>query len=175
MTNPPDPGKIGPILSMYIPTLIQGHCFGIHFIHSMQPCVSKIFPPIIIFLRVKFDIVIACMSWVYINRLMDAKKKTKIKQILQRPARLKSGVSWADLGRQLARCDSLRHAIQKDFETLWSRLVEVRDELQNAVDTRDDLRLHYAHIPIILFPISCHIWKLLWERLYRSTTNQDPV
>ena len=76
----------------------------------------------------------------------------KIKQSLQHPAHPKSGFP----GTILARCDSLRLAIQQDFEKHWARLVEVRDELQNAIDTRDDLRLHYG--------ISCALFtQLVWH------------
>ena len=39
--------------------------------------------------------------------------------------------------RDLARSMELRRVVQQDFEYLWQGLVEVRDELQNAIDTRD--------------------------------------
>ena len=46
-----------------------------------------------------------------------------------------TGVPWSATMR--LRCPNLRNAIQADFKMLWNALVEARDELQNAIDTRD--------------------------------------
>ena len=62
----------------------------------------------------------------------------------------KSGGSSIDLGCQLARCVSLRRAIQPDFEHLWTALVEVRDNLQNAIDKREVLLIALWGYPATL-------------------------